>query len=173
MKDSVWLVHTGPNSPYNSSFRYLVPCSNCFHFLAHPHLQRSSQQTFRFMPLFASSPWTPTESCYTFVMWVPNAGRVPDTNTSQFRSAGSFDFRESRVPARGFQCGAYTTAHLTVPSPKYSLTWERDLGTEAITITSGNPQLLLTWGTSKARNQGFWAPEKCPPQLAQLRPNPD
>lgn len=97
-----------PNSPYNSSFHYLVPCSNCFHFLAHPHLQGRSQQTFRFMPLFASSPWTPTESCYTFVMWVPNAGRVPDTNTSQFRSAGSLDFRESRVPARGFQSGAYT-----------------------------------------------------------------
>lgn len=52
-------------------------------------------------------------------------------------------------------------------------TWERDLGTEAITITSGNPQLLLTRGTSKARNQGFWVPEKRPPQLAQLSPNPD
>lgn len=101
-----------PNSPYNGSLLYLLPCSNCFHFLAHPHLRRSSQPTFRFMPLFASSPWTPTEACYTFGMWVPNGGCVPDTSTSQFHSASSLDFRESQVPARGFQCGTYT-AHLT------------------------------------------------------------
>lgn len=133
-----------PNAPYNSSFLYLVPCSNCFHFLAHPHLQRSSQQTFRFMPLFASSPWTPTKSCYTFVMWVPNGGRMPDTNTSQFHSASSLDFREAQIPARGLKCGAYT-APLTVPLPKCFLTWKCNLGTEAIT-TSGNQKLPFTWG---------------------------
>ena len=73
----------------------------------------------------------------------------------------------------GFSVVLTHTAHLTVSLPKCFLTWERDLGTEAITLTFGNLKLLLTWGTSKARNQGFWVPEKCPPQLAQLSPNPD
>lgn len=112
-----------PNSPYNSSFLYLVPCSNCFHFLAHPHLRRSSRQTFRFMPLFAASPWTPPESCYTFVMGVPSGGCVPDTNTSQFHSTRSLHFRAPQIPARGLQSGAYR-ALLTVPLPKAFLTWK-------------------------------------------------
>ena len=78
-----------------------------------------------------------------------------------------------RFLLEGFSVVLTHTAHLTVPLHKCFLTWERDLGTEAITITSGNPQLLLIWGTSKARNQGFLGPEKRPPHLAQLSPNPD
>lgn len=67
---------------------------------------------------------------------------MPDTNTSQFHSASSLDFREAQIPARGLKCGAYT-APLTVPLPKCFLTGKCNLGTEAIT-TSGNQKLPFT-----------------------------
>lgn len=54
---------------------------------------------------------------------------MPDTNISQFLSASSLDFRESQIPARGLNCGAYT-APVTAPLPKCFLTWECNLGTE-------------------------------------------
>lgn len=113
-----------PNPPYDSSFLYSVPYGDCFHFLAHPHLQRSSQQASRFMPLFASSPWTPTKSCHTFVLWVPNGGRVPGTNAPRLHSVSSLRFRESQIPARGLPGGAHTVP-LTAPLPKCFLTWEQ------------------------------------------------
>lgn len=137
MKDSVWLVYTDLIHHIIVPFTTWCLVALVFYFL-HILIYRGSQQTFRFMPLFAfftlNSNWTLLHFC----VWVPMLALCArHKHFPVSASAGSLDFRESRVPARRFQrCLTHSPPHCPLPQMCF-LTWERNLGIEAITANQG------------------------------------